>query len=156
MNFARIWCITNPNPARPVTPPWNVYMATFDPGLPVLAGHPTHHVNVIKLKWEIIWTGGLHHLRELPPLPVVPHLHVNRPLNSLFFVARAEFQVGVDSVQSCFGGKSSAVEDLQPLVESTVIVCLLFWPSFAFTKIALDSPIIIIKTLFHLRWIKKN
>ena len=25
-------------------------------GLP--AGHPTYHVSVIKLKWEIIWTGG--------------------------------------------------------------------------------------------------
>ena len=23
------------------------------------AGHPTYHVNVIKLKWEIMWTGGL-------------------------------------------------------------------------------------------------
>ena len=50
-----IWCITNPTPARRVTPPWtcwNVYMAKFDPGresypvwqtgLPALAGHPTH------------------------------------------------------------------------------------------------------------------
>ena len=27
-----IWCITNPTPARRVTPPWNVYMAKFDPG----------------------------------------------------------------------------------------------------------------------------
>ena len=46
------------------TPPWNVYMAKFDPswegypvwqtGLPALAGHPIYHVNVIKLKWEII------------------------------------------------------------------------------------------------------
>ena len=32
MNFARIWCITNRTPARRVTPPWNVYMAKFDPG----------------------------------------------------------------------------------------------------------------------------
>ena len=134
MNFARIWCIANPTPARPVTPPWNVYMAKFDPGwegnsvwltgLPVLAGHPTHHVNVIKLKWEIIWTGGLHHLRELPPLPVVPHLHVNRPLNSLFFVARAEFQVGVDSVQSCFGGKSSLLRICSLLLNPALLsVC---------------------------------
>ena len=30
--FARIGCITNPTPARRVTPPWNVYMAKFDPG----------------------------------------------------------------------------------------------------------------------------
>ena len=90
MNFVRIWCITNPTPARRVTPPWNVYMAKFDPGwegypvwqtgLPALAGHPTYHVNAIKLKWEIIWTGGLPHLSGLPHLPGVPHLHVNRPL----------------------------------------------------------------------------
>ena len=45
-----------------------------------MAGHPTYHVNVIKLKWEIIWTNGLPHLRGLPHLPGVPHLHVNRPL----------------------------------------------------------------------------
>ena len=38
------------------------------------AGYPTYHVNVIKLKWEIVWTGGL------PHLPGVPRLHVNRPL----------------------------------------------------------------------------
>ena len=77
-------CITNPTPARRVTPPRNVYMAKFDPGwegyliwqtgLPALAGHLTYHVDVIKLKWENIWTGGLLHL------PGVPHLHVNRPL----------------------------------------------------------------------------
>ena len=46
----------NPTPARRVTPPWNVYMAKFDPGsegypvwqtgLSALAGHPTYHVNV--------------------------------------------------------------------------------------------------------------
>ena len=66
-----IWCITNPTPARRVTPPWNVYMAKFDTGwegnpvwqtgLPASAGHPTYHINVIKLKWENIWTGGLPH-----------------------------------------------------------------------------------------------
>ena len=70
VNFVQIWSITNPTLARQVTPPWNVYMAKFDPGwegypvwqtgLPGLAGHPTYQVNVIKLKWEIIWTGGLH------------------------------------------------------------------------------------------------
>ena len=51
MNFARIWCIPNPTPARRVTPPWNVYTVKFDPGwegylvwqtgLPALGGH-TH------------------------------------------------------------------------------------------------------------------
>ena len=42
-------------------------------------GHPTYHVNMIKIKWEIIWTGGLPHLSGLPHLPGVPHLHVNTP-----------------------------------------------------------------------------
>ena len=42
---------------------------------------PTCHVNLIKLKWEITWTGGL------PHLPGVPHLHVNRPLD---FLTRGE------------------------------------------------------------------
>ena len=37
-----------------------------------MAGHPTYHVNVIKLKWEIIWTNGLPHLSGLPHLPGVP------------------------------------------------------------------------------------
>ena len=39
-------------------------------------GHPTYHVNVIKLIWEIMWTAGL------PHLPGVPHLHVKRPYKS--------------------------------------------------------------------------
>ena len=47
MNFARIWCIQNPPPARRVTSPWNVYMAKIDPGW---EGYP-------------VWTGGLPHLR---------------------------------------------------------------------------------------------
>ena len=60
MNFARIWCIPNPTPARRVTPPWNVYMAKFDPvwegnpvcqtGLPALMGHPTYHGDQIKMR----------------------------------------------------------------------------------------------------------
>ena len=40
----------------------------------LLYGHPTYHVNVIKVKWEITWTGRLPHRSGLP------HLHVNRPL----------------------------------------------------------------------------
>ena len=44
-----------------------------------MAGHPTNHVKVIKLKIKIIWTGGLPHLSGLPHLPGVPHLIVNRP-----------------------------------------------------------------------------
>ena len=57
------------------------YMAKFDPGwegylvwqtrLPALVDHLTYHVNIMKLKWEIIWTG------RLPHLPGIPHLHVN-------------------------------------------------------------------------------
>ena len=39
----------------------------------VTCGGSPVHVNVIKLKCEIIWTGGLPHLL------VVPHLYVNRP-----------------------------------------------------------------------------
>ena len=46
-----------------------------------MAGHPIYRVNVIKLKRDIIWTGGLPHLSGLPHLPGVPHLHVNRPYN---------------------------------------------------------------------------
>ena len=37
--------------------------------------------NVIKLKWEIIWTGELPHLSRSPHPPRVPHLYVNRALN---------------------------------------------------------------------------
>ena len=90
--FARIWYITNPTATSRVTPPWSVYMAKFDPGwegypvwqtgLPALAGHPIYHVNVIKLKWKIIWTG------ELPHLPGIPHFHVNRPLVVVAFAVR--------------------------------------------------------------------
>ena len=60
-----------------VTQPWNVFMAKFDPrwegypawqtGQHAWVGQPTCHV--IKLKWEIIWTGGL------PYLSGLPHLH---------------------------------------------------------------------------------
>ena len=92
VNFARIWCITNPTATSRVTPPWSVNMAKFDSGweghpvwqigLPALAGHPIYHVNVTKLKWEIIWTG------RLPHLPGVPHFHVNRPLVVVAFAVR--------------------------------------------------------------------
>ena len=49
-------------------------------GQATCGGSPTYHVNVIKLKWEIIWAGGLPHLSGLLHLPGVPHLVVNRPL----------------------------------------------------------------------------
>ena len=91
-DFLRIWCIKQPTPARRVTPPWNVYMAKFDPswegnpvwqtGLPALARHPTYHVNVIKLNWEIILKCRLPHLRGLPHLPGVPHRRFVKPQES--------------------------------------------------------------------------
>ena len=50
----------NATPARRVTPPWEVYMANCHPGLqgypiwqtgqPALAGYPSYHVNVVKIK----------------------------------------------------------------------------------------------------------
>ena len=64
-------------------PGWKGY-SVWETGLPTLAGHPTYHINVIKLKWEITWSGGLPHLSGLPHLPGIPHLHVNRPLESGF------------------------------------------------------------------------
>ena len=71
-----------------VTSPWNLYMSwegylVWQTGLPTLKGHPTYHVNVIKLKWEIIWTGGLPHLSWLqkptwgPPPPCKQALKVS-------------------------------------------------------------------------------
>ena len=55
-----------------------VYMEVGDPRY--VRWNMAVYVNVIKLKWEIIWTNGLPHLSGLPHLPGVPHLHVNRPL----------------------------------------------------------------------------
>ena len=88
----REFSISNPTPDRRATPSWNVYTTKFDScwegnpvwqtRLPALAGHPTYHVNDIKLKWYIIWTGGLPHLSGLPHLHGVPHFHVKRPLES--------------------------------------------------------------------------
>ena len=46
--------------------------------------HPTHHLNVIKLKREIVWTGGLPYLNRLPHLPRAPHLHVNRTVKAVY------------------------------------------------------------------------
>ena len=41
------------------TPAGRVNYPVWQTGLPTLAGHPTYHVTMIKLKWEIKWTGGL-------------------------------------------------------------------------------------------------
>ena len=46
-------------------------------------GHPTYHVNVINLKYEIIWTSGLPHLSGYTYVGS-PNLHVNRPLDRYF------------------------------------------------------------------------
>ena len=67
-------------------------------------GSPTYHVNVVKLKWEIIWTGGLPYLSGLPHLTGVSHLHVNRPLIScgccLFWSVSSLFTDPLFSLQS--------------------------------------------------------
>ena len=44
-----------------------------------LGSKTLYYVNVIKLKGEIIWKGGLSHQSGLAHLPGVPLLHVNRP-----------------------------------------------------------------------------
>ena len=44
----------------------------------------TNHLNVIKLKREIVWTGGLPYLNRLPHLPRAPHLHVNRTVKEVY------------------------------------------------------------------------
>ena len=44
-------------------------------GQPASLGRLTFSVNVIKIKWKIIWTGGL------PHLPGVHHLHINKSLD---------------------------------------------------------------------------
>ena len=81
VNFARIQY-------RKSDPGWEGNLV-WQTGLPALAGHPTYHVNVIKLKWEIIWTGGLPLLSGLPHLPGVPHLHVNRPkVENIFIITK--------------------------------------------------------------------
>ena len=59
------------DPGWRVPLPLDVYMAnchpgwqgypTWQTGQPTLAGYPTYHVNVVKIKWEIIWKGGLPH-----------------------------------------------------------------------------------------------
>ena len=69
VNFARIWSITNLIPTSlgyltlkrwhgKIWPQLRGLPSVTD-RLPTFKGHPTDHVNVIKLKWEIIWTGGL-------------------------------------------------------------------------------------------------
>ena len=58
---------------RRFTPPKRVTSLTWGPPPPCKQA----------LKWEIIWTGGLPHISGSPHLPEIPHLHVNRPLDSL-------------------------------------------------------------------------
>ena len=73
----------NLTPARWVIPPWDVYMTnchpgwqgypTWQTGQPTLVGYPTYHVNVVKIKWEIIWKGGLPHLGDYLTHPGSPN-----------------------------------------------------------------------------------
>ena len=44
----------------------------------------TYHVKVIKLKWEIVWTGGWPYLSRLPQLTGAPHLLINRPWRGVY------------------------------------------------------------------------
>ena len=68
------------NDAKP-PPKWILREFDVSRIRPRPGGSPTYHVNVIKLIWEIIWTGRLPHLSELPHLTGVPHIYVNRPLD---------------------------------------------------------------------------
>ena len=93
------------NSARRVTPTWNVYRAKFDPGwegypewqtgLPALAGHPTYHVHEIKLKWEIIWTGGLPNFSGLSHLPGSPP-PCKQALRLLVWAIKSSLQLGMN------------------------------------------------------------
>ena len=74
-NMARIWCNTNPTPARLVTPPHVSPAERITPS--GRSGNPSRRVTLSvndrdRTKWEIRWTGGLPHLTGLPHLPGVP------------------------------------------------------------------------------------
>ena len=58
-----------------VTPADRVTLAARQTGLPAKASHPAYHVNMIKMKKEIVCRGWLPRLGGLPHLPEVPHLH---------------------------------------------------------------------------------
>ena len=97
-------------------------------------GHPTYHVNVIKLKWEIIWRGGLPHLSRLPHLPGVPHLYVNRPevtfslpWPSWLVACRVDHSAKLPSIRSAF------VKELLRARSSSKVNhwLLIFVPSFS-------------------------
>ena len=62
---------------------------------------PIKHVNVIALKWEIIWTGGLPHLSGLLHLRGVLHLHVNRPLSKEHTCTKPTFPAHVVGELPC-------------------------------------------------------
>ena len=69
--------------------PVHLYMEMKDPtlsagGNPLVYGHPTYYVNVIKLKWEIILTGGFTpNLSGFSHLPGIPHLPRPRGFRSM-------------------------------------------------------------------------
>ena len=98
-----LFVVTFNNDARP-PPKWILREFDVSRFRPRLGGYPTSNrlrgkiwprlrwlpgsanratrPGVIKLKWEIIWTGGLPQLSWLPHLTGVPHLKVNRPLDN--------------------------------------------------------------------------
>ena len=84
-----------------------------------MADHPTYHVNVIKLKREIIWTDGLTHLSALH-LPGVPHLHVKRGLsanivNILHSKDTIKFELKCTSHRVMYGLHSDSIMDVMKI-----------------------------------------
>ena len=82
-----IWCITNPTPARWVTPPWNIYSGKICPrlrGLPGLADRATRLSGSPHLSGKRDQIKMREYISRLPHLPGVTHLHVNRPLASIW------------------------------------------------------------------------
>ena len=86
VELALIWCNTNPTQARrgyPTLKPSKIWsrlrglLGLADRAI-VLCGSPAYHRSVIKLKWEIPWTGGLPHISGLPHQPR-GSTPVNRP-----------------------------------------------------------------------------
>ena len=71
VNFARIqYRQSDPGKACcPTLTPTERVTRSNRPGYPALAGQPTYHVNVIKLKWEIIWIGRVTSPNWGPPPP---------------------------------------------------------------------------------------
>ena len=86
---------------------------------------PCITTNVIKLKWEIMWTGGLPHLSRLPHLPKVPHLHVNRPL--IPRIRLQQLQSCYRKLRACTVTGTNKVKAYCSVSEAHIFHCLLFF-----------------------------